>query len=105
MTNYKYRVLDSVTRKEYADTDQLSTALVVLDALRPYHPNATIDDLSSEPVAPKVGDTVRTEGESITGSFDGIVGELMAIDPLDTQWKYQVRKGMSWDWYEKVSLS
>jgi len=94
MTDFKYRVLDRATGTAYADTAHLSSALTLLDALRPYHPQVSIDEIVSTPSirTPIVGDTVRVGSGSAGGSHGpGQVGELLEIDSEDSSWPYRVR--------------
>lgn len=96
MTDYKYRVLDGNTGKEFADVATLKLALDILPALREFYPQVTIDEIVPESKpnmrTPIVGDTVRTGSGSAGGSYGpGKVGELLEIDDSDTSWPYRVR--------------
>lgn len=92
MTDYKYRVYDGNTGKEFADVATLKLALDILPALREFYPQVTIDEIVPGPVAapkpPQVGDTVRGIGANI-GTPDR-VGTLVAIDDKDSTAKYRV---------------
>lgn len=96
MTDYKYRVLDGNTGKEFADVATLKLALDILPALREFYPQVTIDEIvpESNPSVrtPIVGDTVRTGSGSAGGQYGpGQVGELLEIDGDDASWAYRVR--------------